>query len=209
MDLTDPFIAKQWGYIGGEKTPYMQYIGEKAKSDGFNAIRFNSERAVGGKNIAILNDFNLILKPQMVTSIKIKYKCLNCDASFFVPELSDFSYGEFILESDSGEFKYLNAFEDPTYQEVIKLIEENKDKIRVQPDVQSIYGQLVCDPDSKGFQFSIRKTSCPKCRSINLNSGSVTEQKICLDLLTHDKWDLLDKKTKLLLYIQQITKIEH
>jgi hypothetical protein len=40
-----------------------------AASQGFNAIRYSSERAAGGTNVAIINDFNKILKPVMVTPV--------------------------------------------------------------------------------------------------------------------------------------------
>jgi filamentous hemagglutinin len=69
LDLTIPSIAKQWGYIGGDKSLQMQRLGEKAKESGFNAIRFGSEREFGGVNIAVLNDFNKVLKPEMVTPV--------------------------------------------------------------------------------------------------------------------------------------------
>jgi hypothetical protein len=68
LDLTKPSVAKQWGYAGGEKTLQMRELGEHAKAKGFNAIRFNSERA-DGVNIAVLDDFNKLLKPEMVTPI--------------------------------------------------------------------------------------------------------------------------------------------
>jgi hypothetical protein len=70
LDLTDPVIAQQWGYVGGEKTLQMQQIGNNAKSNGYNVIRFNSERSTEGTNFAILDNFNQVLKPQMVTPVK-------------------------------------------------------------------------------------------------------------------------------------------
>jgi filamentous hemagglutinin len=71
LDLTDPGIAKQWGYTGtgGEKSVQMQKIGVDAKANGYNVIRFNSERAAGGTNFAVLDNFNQVLKPQMVTPV--------------------------------------------------------------------------------------------------------------------------------------------
>jgi hypothetical protein len=72
LDFTDPIIAKEWGYSGGEKTIQMKNIAKNAIANGYNAIRFNSERASDGINLAILADYNKILKPKMVTPIPPK-----------------------------------------------------------------------------------------------------------------------------------------
>ena len=70
LDLTKSTTAKKWGYSGGEKTTDMITIGNKAKNGGYNAIRFKTERASGGVNIAIIDDYNEVLKPAMVTPVK-------------------------------------------------------------------------------------------------------------------------------------------
>jgi filamentous hemagglutinin len=67
LDLTNPDIAATWGYSGGPITSATQQIGADAAAQGYNAIRYFSERAVGGTNMAVLGDFNQILKPVMVT----------------------------------------------------------------------------------------------------------------------------------------------
>lgn len=55
--------------------------------------------------------------------INATYHCQTCDAVFQAPIISDFSYGEFILSSTSGEYRYLNVFDDPVYQEVFDIIQ--------------------------------------------------------------------------------------
>ncbi|MBA5607396.1 DUF4150 domain-containing protein [Duganella sp. FT3S] len=70
LDLTNPKIAAKYGYKGGPISSDTQAIGVKARAEGFNVIRFNSERAMGGVNNAVLESYNEILKPQIVTQIK-------------------------------------------------------------------------------------------------------------------------------------------
>lgn len=65
LDLTKPRIAKKWGYIGGEITPLTKDIGLQARRAGFNVIRYSSERGLGA-NLAILDDFESLLTPQMI-----------------------------------------------------------------------------------------------------------------------------------------------
>lgn len=68
LDLTDPEIAKQWGYAGGRMTPETRALGRKAREAGYNAVRFPSERGAGA-NLAVLDDFNELLQPQMVAPV--------------------------------------------------------------------------------------------------------------------------------------------
>jgi RHS repeat-associated protein len=65
LDLTDPVIAKAWGYSRGPITAETQAIGQKAIAAGFDAIRFPSERGLGN-NLAVLKNYNNVLAPQMV-----------------------------------------------------------------------------------------------------------------------------------------------
>ncbi|MGD1845527.1 MAG: RES family NAD+ phosphorylase [Salibacteraceae bacterium] len=88
LDLTDPAVAKSWnladavkyeddlvkaGMTGPEKYAPFQEIATKARSEGYNAIRFPSKRA-DGNNFVIYGDtpefFKSILKPQMITPAK-------------------------------------------------------------------------------------------------------------------------------------------
>ena len=70
LDLTDPEIARTWGYNGGPISSETKMIGAQAQNEGFNVIRFPSERANGGVNNAILDNFNEILKPINVSPVK-------------------------------------------------------------------------------------------------------------------------------------------
>jgi len=69
LDLTKPDVAKAYGYVGGPITSATQSIGPAAIKDGFNVIRFYSERNPGGVNNAIINNYNEILTPEIVTPV--------------------------------------------------------------------------------------------------------------------------------------------
>lgn len=70
LDLTNPETAAAWRYSGGKISPATKEVGALAKGEGFNVIRFYSERNSGGINNAILTDFDDILKPMFVTPVK-------------------------------------------------------------------------------------------------------------------------------------------
>lgn len=62
----------------GAVTRYLAYQGGKALYNGgwnqlkgaFSAIRFQSMRDTSGSNIVVLKDFEIILKPVMITPIQ-------------------------------------------------------------------------------------------------------------------------------------------
>lgn len=62
-------MAKKWGY--DSKAPYSksQAIARKAKNEGYNAIKYKSVRGEGN-NIAVLDNFNELLVPKMVSPAK-------------------------------------------------------------------------------------------------------------------------------------------
>ena len=66
LDLTDASVARAWGYKGGPISSHTQALGTSAANQGYNAIRFTSERAVGS-NLVVIRDFNDVLRPVMVT----------------------------------------------------------------------------------------------------------------------------------------------
>ena len=69
LDLTNPKIAGAWNYKGGPITPATQRIGIEAQEQGFNVIRFRSERANDGVNHAVLDNFNQILRPVSIAPV--------------------------------------------------------------------------------------------------------------------------------------------
>lgn len=71
LDLTQPTIAKNAGYLGGNNYAIPQRIAEKAKFSGFNIIRYSAERGKGA-NLAVIDDFEKILKPEKIIEVPNK-----------------------------------------------------------------------------------------------------------------------------------------
>lgn len=69
LDLTNPSIALDWGYIQNESTLLeCQSIAERALNEGYNVIKVQSYRS-NGINYIIYDNFDDILLPQMVTPV--------------------------------------------------------------------------------------------------------------------------------------------
>ena len=67
LDLTDPKVASEWGFLQGESSLLeCQNIAEIALDEGYNVIKVQSYRDAG-INYVIYDNFDEILKPQMVT----------------------------------------------------------------------------------------------------------------------------------------------
>lgn len=133
---------------------------------------------------------------------KTEHTCANCLTKFEATSLGDFSYGEFLLWSDSENCLYLNAFEDQTYQEVINLIEKYKQNGVIQTrDTsslrQEIYGELACDTDDLGRPYHMNYPPCPNCGSIKM--ALVGDKKVgesTISKVTHKIWNLLTPEEK-------------
>ncbi len=69
LDLTNLQVANEWGYIQNlTSTEACQEIGELARNQGYNVIKFQSYRGEG-INYVIYNNFDDIITPQMVTPV--------------------------------------------------------------------------------------------------------------------------------------------
>jgi hypothetical protein len=65
LDLTNPRVAKIWGYDRGEVNLLTRSVGFRAQKAGFDVIRFPSERGPGA-NLVVLDNFDTLLRPQMI-----------------------------------------------------------------------------------------------------------------------------------------------
>lgn len=59
LDLTDPAIAKAWGYTGKANETYAE-IGERALKEGYEVIKFKATKGAGN-NYAVIQNHNAIL----------------------------------------------------------------------------------------------------------------------------------------------------
>jgi RES domain-containing protein len=70
LDLTDPAIAKAWGYIHDPAARELhQDIAQKALEAGYDVIKFESYQVPGTINYAVLRRFEKLLIPQMVSPV--------------------------------------------------------------------------------------------------------------------------------------------
>ena len=81
MDLTNSKIARSWGYEGGDISSLSRNLGTRAQQAGFNVIRYSSERGTG-TNLAVLNNFDRLLKPQMIVPSPMYESELNVVPTF-------------------------------------------------------------------------------------------------------------------------------
>lgn len=70
MDLTNPDVASEWGFIQNlTSTKACQKIGDLAKTQGYSTIKFQSYRG-SGVNYVFYNNFEDILRPAIVTPVE-------------------------------------------------------------------------------------------------------------------------------------------
>lgn len=133
---------------------------------------------------------------------KTEHTCSNCLTKFQANSLGDFSYGEFLLWSSTEDCLYLNAFEDETYQEVINLIEKNKQIGVIQALdtsllLQEIYGELTCDTDGLGRPYRMNYPPCPNCGSTSMALvGDKKIGEVIVGMVTHKIWNSLAPQEK-------------
>jgi hypothetical protein len=72
LDLTQPSIARKWGYVGGDDYTSAKLIAQKAKEIGYNLILYRSERKIGKVNFAIIKDFDKLLTAKKIVQIPQK-----------------------------------------------------------------------------------------------------------------------------------------
>lgn len=103
--------------------------------------------------------------------------CRDCGAEFAVPLLSDFQcYGEFVAKGTLGRsFAYLNAFEEPAWDEIERICE---DLLRLRDaapgsKVLAIFHDVVgaCGDEIEGESWRITKYTCPRCHSNAVRYG--------------------------------------
>ena len=148
-----------------------------------------------------------------------KYDCSHCKNHFKAPELSGAVYGEFLLRSTaSGEIRYLNAFNDSSYDEVSSLMLTNSEvaalsAVKRANLLQRIYGQVACDRDANGhaYQLGLHPT-CPTCSTQTMSNWEFTEppEFIEIDILpvTHLNWSILSNEVKQKLVQEVLLKTE-
>jgi len=100
------------------------------------------------------------------------WKCYGCNSYFDSPGYGA-DYGEFLMRSESGEMRFLDAISSNAFSEVAMIIDscETVKLLTVfgrSDAVQAIFS-LACDNDSSGNPFRIAfPPRCVKCGSYNV-----------------------------------------
>ncbi|HIV72916.1 MAG TPA: hypothetical protein H9903_18410 [Candidatus Aquabacterium excrementipullorum] len=138
---------------------------------------------------------------------RLHVTCAQCGQDSSVSVMPDGVHGQFVLRSiGSLEEAFLNAVQDPTYDEVEHLINHSrrligKDNWFRAHALQRTYGEIACDPDSTGSFFNIGKLpNCPKCGHATLHSWRPMSpvQFVDRDIapVTHRAWHALSEAQK-------------
>lgn len=132
------------------------------------------------------------------------YVCASCGSEFQASGVPEFSYGEFVMRSDSGSEAYLEAITNSSFNEVSELVESNSllagfDERRLGDITQKVF-TVACDPTENGETFHIGlKPTCPSCSSREMASWEQVHplSPSSIPFITHTRWESLDDKEKL------------
>lgn len=131
----------------------------------------------------------------------VHYICAADGKSFDALEIPEFSYGDFLLRTKSGELAYLDGPNDETYDKVGQMLSSNRRTSGLSRNsqasvLQSIFGELACDPTPSGEFFSITgKPNCPACNSQEMESWEFTGKMVDVTVpkVSHFKWSSLSR----------------
>ena len=111
--------------------------------------------------------------------------------------IRELAYGEFLLRSESGEARHLNANLDSTFTEVDQLIGNDSrastlDQFKRADLLNDVFG-VACDKDQHGNEFRIGlKALCTHCNRRNVIEWESVEPPKYIELdiasVTHETW---------------------
>ncbi len=134
-----------------------------------------------------------------------RFICGTCRKWFDSPQIGEIVYGEFLLRSESGETRFLNAIDDRVFEEVDQILLDDYrvrslDNFKRSDLLNEVIG-IACDPDRTGNVFRIGKpTQCVHCGSGNIIGCESVEPVRCIEMeippVTHEKWNHLSNDEK-------------
>lgn len=134
-----------------------------------------------------------------------EFTCVNGHV-FEAPELAPEVYGFLLLRSANNFMAFLNAIEDPTFDEVRSLIKTSSHRRHLRGIDRSgilhrIFGELACDTDPKGSVFVIdMPPTCHACGSQEIAAWDFKDPPEIADIdvphVTHEYWNSLTPEQK-------------
>jgi hypothetical protein len=112
------------------------------------------------------------------------------------------SYGKFLLFSKSGKVRFLDAINDPVFDEVREMLKAagaiSSSTTPAEADyLHEVFGKTV-DRDESGEDFTMaRPRSCPRCHSTDLVTlADSFAGRIDVPVVTHEHWNSLSESEK-------------
>ena len=132
-----------------------------------------------------------------MSAITFMFKCARCHADFRAPGLSDFSYGLFVMKTESADdAAFLDAQSDNAFLESCDLVQQNKLVANLTGRKLSRLQQAVftttCDPGPHGDAFRIGlRPKCPTCGFRDMESWEPVRpiQEWPLPVVEHQAWN--------------------
>jgi len=139
-----------------------------------------------------------------MTPTLFSLKCEDCGGIFTAVLANTGSYGELILYSRAGNAAWLNALEDPVFDEVTELVKAHPDAGKLddvdQATVLHAVFSVACDPDPEHHRYVIGgMPPCPNCKSQKIESwepvGALPAER-SIPHVTHAWWNGLSPEEK-------------
>jgi hypothetical protein len=151
-----------------------------------------------------------------MSALIFEYVCEKCGQTFQASGVSDFSYGEFIMRSESGFEVFLDATTNDAFLEVLELVRQHPlihklDSHKSGEIAQKVFS-VACDLSPKGEKYKIELSPlCPKCLSRNMASWQCVNppRKSLIETATQLRWHALPYDEKISEVDQEIMKIIH
>lgn len=134
------------------------------------------------------------------------HTCSVCNERFVAPEVYEFSYGEFLLRSNTGHTTSLDALNEPSYKLVSDLIASNPRSADLAETkrsdlLMSMYGEVACDPAPDGSVLVLGAfPPCPRCHSQKMRSWEPLSPPQSVDadisVASHVRWNNLSREQK-------------
>lgn len=132
-----------------------------------------------------------------MSAIAFKFKCVICGAEFEAPEVSEMSYGEFVMRTrTSNEAVYLDATQDRAFLESYEIVKRHPlvgdQSQRAQGEIQQSVFSITCDKAADGAAFAIGLLPmCPSCGSREMKSWEpvIPIRNWPLPAVTHRSWE--------------------
>ena len=132
-----------------------------------------------------------------MSAIAFKFTCANCGTEFLAPEVSETSYGEFVMRTHgSNETAYLDATQDRAFMESYELVKQHpqvaNQKRMIQAEIQQSVFTVTCDRAPNGEKFAIGlRPMCPSCSTRNMKSWEpvIPIRNWPIPIVTHQLWE--------------------